>query len=115
MPPDNFPVLPITGLLRKCCVWCGDNAGGGSCKEPGFSGALCSCPTNTTSAIDVQAIYQCPSGQTASLGCACAGKPVGASACTNAEGTPPGGGVASSLSVSVSLSIVALLIVVIIA
>ena len=38
--------LPQSGLLRKCCVWCGPSPFQGSCFEPPFSASNCNCPQN---------------------------------------------------------------------
>lgn len=97
VPPQNFPTLPTTGLISKCCVWCGQSQTSGSCAEPQFSPKTCQCPDNSTSFVKQAEILSCGAGTTF-LGCACTGRPVGAPTCANAQGGTNSTGAASSLS-----------------
>lgn len=76
------PTLPVTGLINKCCVWCGNADNTGSCRTPYFSTLSCSCPAPPrTNFTDQVRIYGCPSN-TAAVGCQCTGKPPGAPQCS---------------------------------
>lgn len=102
----NSTTLPVDGLAARCCVWCGSSGGGGSCREPGFStNPSCTCLPNTTAPATIASVYQCPSGQTATLGCSCTGRPVGAPGCTTSTGTGGGGSFSSAIAVSVALAV----------
>lgn len=87
-PNGPMPTLPITGLIKKCCAWCGAPDGTGVCQEPPFSTqGVCTCPSNTTAFATQVSILACPSGKQSTVGCSCTGRPVGAPQCNTNSGS----------------------------
>lgn len=83
---DGKYTLPPTGLLNKCCVWCGSESSG-QCRSPSFNTQLCTCPLPGSFNVSKLAqAYGCDVSKTFSTDCKCTGKPVGAPYCVGASG-----------------------------
>ena len=108
LPSTGFPTLPVTGLINKCCVWCGLSSTQGNCKEPDFSTGLCTCPSNSTPVTTLASIYQCTTAS--QFGCSCTGRPVGAPSCQSYTGGTTGGDASRMFSLSWGAILIAVII-----